>query len=1393
MQTRKQLKAQEDIDEYDRTHNIPTDANNPQLQMGPILSRTPITSSARKKPKPNTLLVNPPSEDNLNHIQGTLDSGADCSTIPEDIAANLPYDIYVHQEEKYMEYGNGETLSTNQEMKIGDYPVCIMPTEAAQTLISVGEVVDGGHNVLFADEYVRISDKGGKYQVTYDREPQRKGKFARPWRIPLVVLVELTRERMKHYPVVDIEANNDENDDTNEQAHRNSSTNSSSSSSSSGTTCAPSRRKRDRPTSGTEEVKTYASQVCESDNATPIESPLPSSSIQRRATRFAPLNLDLLSQPRLVPSSTGSALVLASPYNDEIVYSDDDESNFNFMTFSARLRRVPKSSKANVMRLHHRMAHAPEEVMCMAVKGSTPLWRNTGVEPWEIRRVFRRTQCLACVLAKRKREGPRKWILNQKEKQKNVTFKNNDTQTIGELLDSDDEVKDKREGKWTTGQCISIDDIGPISPASPEGYTGFYYIKDLASRKVFTHLVSSCSSETYLDVLDRIRLYFKGEGYKLEVVRSDYKNIYKTPSVKAYIEEHNIERQSSSPYHHWQNAVEREVQTMVNNVSANIHGQILLRADTWALALEYYVKVHNALPNLYTGTSPNNMIDGSHTNALYQFKYTFGELVCYGVPKDQRTWKFDVKNDIAFYVGDEPGVKGSYRLFRPYEHELMVRADTAALNISEIQLMAWHGKRREVQEEKLPYHVVKEACIDLLSDHPSTVSGQMPDEIQEVTETQEGTETPLRSSIDVDQEPSKRSKRRKKEKGSINTRNLRPPKEPHYAPRYLNPVTRLPSPKPIKLKLGDPMTWEQRLNTDNDDIELKPPGWDEDMRAQINAMSTFYQEEIHKPTVDADDLAEEIETRDALRAPDRDKFVDAIRKEIFALINDTKTLVPVTVAEYMKRVHHKIGMSLKCKRKKKGSGVPDKHKARGAARGDILAAIYKKSGITPPESYSPTVSAITFALMLQLAVNKGLIMLTTDITAAYLQVTYPEDADWLILKIEKDIAILCDLDPAQDYRIGKYLYGLPDSGRAFFKHYSKALKTEGYEQSLSDPCLFYHLTAEEETYIVIHVDDTFIFTNKKEYATGFVTNMNKHYEVTADNKADSFLGLNLEHKANGEVKLTQPKLLKKLFNEFPVRPTSRKAKKPIHPYSSITINDEPNEQKVQHIEVKKYMRLLGILMYLCKSRPDILAATSFGATKSKSPTVADFNDLYCIVEYLRATEHLGHIIRKSSNGQLLQLYCEVDASYLLHEDSKGHTGYTIAFNAIGTWYNRSSKQTLVTTSSTHAEMRAIFTLIKDILYIFAICDEIEVNIARPAIIMEDNAAVITIAQKESSYLKKCKHFLMIINFVREQVSIGNIEIKKIQGTENLADIHTKRVRSKDFQTKALLMLGKESN
>ena len=62
--------------------------------------------------------------------------------------------------------------------------------------------------------------------------------------------------------------------------------------------------------------------------------------------------------------------------------------------------------------------------------------------------------------------------------------------------------------------------------------------------------------------------------------------------------------------------------------------------------------------------------------------------------------------------------------------------------------------------------------------------------------------------------------------------------------------------------------------------------------------------------------------------------------------------------------------------------------------------------------------------------------------------------------------------------------------------------------SAFDNCFFYRTTATETTYIIIYVDDTFIFSKSSENIDAVVASVGKHNEVTLDRDATSFLGLN---------------------------------------------------------------------------------------------------------------------------------------------------------------------------------------------------------------------------------------------------------------------------------------------
>jgi hypothetical protein len=164
--------------------------------------------------------------------------------------------------------------------------------------------------------------------------------------------------------------------------------------------------------------------------------------------------------------------------------------------------------------------------------------------------------------------------------------------------------------------------------------------------------------------------------------------------------------------------------------------------------------------------------------------------------------------------------------------------------------------------------------------------------------------------------------------------------------------------------------------------------------------------------------------------------------------------------------------------------------------------------------------------------------------------------------------------------------------------------------------------------------------------------MQKYYQVTLDTTGESFLGIQFTRQSDGSTIMTQPKLLQKLLKEYPS--LGRKYNQD-HPYGPTPSRDSGDNGIPPSTNQSEYLRLLGMLRYLTKSRPDIMASVSFGASKASRPTTADNQKLMYIVEYIRKTQSRGHRIYAAS-GDPLQFYCTVDASYLLHPDSKGQTG-----------------------------------------------------------------------------------------------------------------------------------------
>jgi hypothetical protein len=74
--------------------------------------------------------------------------------------------------------------------------------------------------------------------------------------------------------------------------------------------------------------------------------------------------------------------------------------------------------------------------------------------------------------------------------------------------------------------------------------------------------------------------------------------------------------------------------------------------------------------------------------------------------------------------------------------------------------------------------------------------------------------------------------------------------------------------------------------------------------------------------------------------------------------------------------------------------------------------------------------------MLQLAIYDQMHMCSIDTVGAFLHLEYPESLKLLYIIPPKAVAEVCNLNPKETYQVKKYIYGLPDSGRAYYIAYS---------------------------------------------------------------------------------------------------------------------------------------------------------------------------------------------------------------------------------------------------------------------------------------------------------------------------------------------------------------------
>jgi hypothetical protein len=1005
-----------------------------------------------------------------------------------------------------------------------------------------------------------------------------------------------------------------------------------------------------------------------------------------------------------------------------------------------------------LIRLHNIYDHPPIEIMWKAIKYGH--WLNSGIDPSQIRMIWKGYQCPACIMAK--------------------------SNKIPKSINTD-----KRNVK--IGEIISGDPV-EVNIPGVDGDAWIFLFVDLC-----TSYWTGSTSKTKIDFCDILRQtieFYISQGHTPQIFRSDNENLLKDAKIMDLLKEFNMVKQSSAPYQHYQCPVERHVQTMIKQISCVLHAQSLLKARWWNMIFNHCLEMHNRVPNTATGKeTPISMVmkapSYKHTNVANTFNFTMGELVAVGIAKEHREWKFDTKRQLGIYVGQPIGQVDSHYIYMPYVDTIYARADVIPINIPPADLAKFYLTRANMKQGKSSYQEVAKLAraVGIASDTQPGLGFIGPQDITHVPEAPErmgtrnrpaavvaATTIPDSSHLSHSTMTDTREFDQLMDQCGRASGLQEPIPDFSDAPSLSNSDKPNPTCSSSDFPPGDPepflLSSKSKINAyqlNDEDYLISSDNTDSGLFYFVNARKVH---NVDNPTVTT-----------ALDGPDVLYWHEAIKDEVFKkmLKPGSPSIIPVDFSDipnWVKVTYLNFILKKKIKPLRE-----DIYKARATQRGDLN----KNPSV---ETYSPTISSITCATLQEVAVIDEMDQALVDTVGAFLAQDYPETLPPLYVKFDKRVAAICGLDPKQNYRVVKYIYGIPDAGKAYFDAYRALLLSKGYIQSKLDPCLFMKFEKNGQvTYAWIHVDDTWVAASSRALLSQFIKDVQSRFEVTVE-PVDNYLGVHYTKLPDGSLKKTQPKLLESLFlaNDITNKP---------HVKTPGVASDLDVYRDSTPFDKTRFLSLVGSLLFLLFSRPDIGFAVSWSAGKANAPTKSDWYDLKRVLQFLYQTKSKGLIIQKQPKGCPLQLHIYVDASYLLYPDSKAQSGYSFSLNNMGTFFNKSQKQPVVTTSSSHSEMRAMFASVCEFLFIEMILLEIHRPLTPPTIINEDNQPICTLLTRDRAMPKHSKHFIMLVNYVRELIDVGELEIRKVGTNFNFSDILTKHVQGRDYLYKAQQMLGRQ--
>ena len=527
--------------------------------------------------------------------------------------------------------------------------------------------------------------------------------------------------------------------------------------------------------------------------------------------------------------------------------------------------------------------------------------------------------------------------------------------------------------------------------------------------------------------------------------------------------------------------------------------------------------------------------------------------------------------------------------------------------------------------------------------------------------------------------------------------------------------------------------------------------------------------------------------REAMLGPHSESFQAAMEKEIEELVeHDTwENMYRSDLPEGAKVLKGTWVFKIK----RFPDGLIRKFKARFCVRGDMQI-----DGVDVFETYAPVVSWSTARALLAFSLQHGLETRQVDFSNAFCHASMPAGED-VYVELSDRFKPFDDnghpIDPKHCVmKLKKSLYEKKTAPLLWFQALTAALEKQGFTQCDVEPCMF----TKGDIICLVYVDDCLFFAKDKTRIDAEIDALrNDNFTLTVEKDLYAFLGINVatELDTNGNVSritLSQPGLIQKILAATDLTNCNTRDT----PASETPLGADTNGPRFD--ESYDYGSVVGMLMYLTHTRPEIQFAVHQVARFTHSPRQSHARAITRICRYIKGTDKQG--LQFTPSPQELQMVCYVDAEFaglfgVEHPDdpafAKSRAGYVVFLgNCPVVWVSKLMHE--ICLSTTESEYVALSMAMRKLIPLRRVVGKFAETLGATHLlttlhgnVYEDNNTCISqalsprLTPRNRHYATKLHFFKQHLDTPEQVVkgSTSGITLKKIETAEQIADIFTK--------------------